>query len=116
MNNGKVKMFHCPVEATLSLIGGKYKCIILYHLAEEGVLRFSELRRLIPQATPKMLTQQLRELEAAGIIHRKVYPVVPPRTEYSVTEYGRTLAPIMKAMCEWGETHLADYILPKDGE
>lgn len=116
MNNEKVKMFHCPVEATLSLIGGKYKCIILYHLAEEGVLRFSELRRLIPQATPKMLTQQLRELEAAGIIHRKVYPVVPPRTEYSVTEYGRTLAPIMKAMCEWGETHLADYILPKDGE
>lgn len=53
MNNGKVKMFHCPVEATLSLIGGKYKCIILYHLAEEGVLRFSELRRLIPQATPR---------------------------------------------------------------
>lgn len=116
MNDEKVKMFHCPVEATLSLIGGKYKCIILYHLAEDGVLRFSELRRLIPQATPKMLTQQLRELEAAGIIHRKVYPVVPPKTEYSLTEYGRTLAPIMKAMCEWGETHLADHILPKEGE
>ena len=116
MNDEKVQMFHCPVEATLSLIGGKYKCIILYHLAEEGILRFSELRRLIPQATPKMLTQQLRELEAAGIIHRKVYPVVPPKTEYSVTDYGRTLAPIMKAMCEWGESHLADYILPKDGE
>lgn len=116
MNNEKVKMFHCPVEATLSLIGGKYKCIILYYLAEEGVLRFSELRRLIPQATPKMLTQQLRELEAAGIIHRKVYPVVPPKTEYSLTEYGQTLAPLMKAMCEWGEARLADYILPKDGE
>jgi len=114
MNNEKVKMFHCPVEATLSLIGGKYKCIILYHLAEDGILRFSELRRLIPQATPKMLTQQLRELEAAGIIHRKVYPVVPPKTEYSVTEYGRTLAPIMKAMCEWGEAHLSAYILPTE--
>lgn len=90
MNNEKVKMFHCPVEATLSLIGGKYKCIILYHLAEDGILRFSELRRLIPQATPKMLTQQLRELEAAGIIYRKVYPVVPPKTEYSLTEYGHS--------------------------
>ena len=116
MDNEKVKMFHCPVEATLSLIGGKYKCIILYHLEEKGILRFSELRRLIPQATPKMLTQQLRELEGVGIIHRKVYPVVPPKTEYSVTEYGRTLTPIMKAMCEWGEAHLADYILPKGGE
>lgn len=116
MDNEKVKMFHCPVEATLSLIGGKYKCIILYHLEEEGILRFSELRRLIPQATPKMLTQQLRELEGAGLIHRKVYPVVPPKTEYSLTGYGRTLEPIVKAMYEWGEEHLGKYILPKDGE
>ena len=114
MSEGKSKMFHCPVEATLSLIGGKYKCIVLYHLADEGVLRFSELRRHIPQATPKMLTQQLRELEAAGIIHRKVYPVVPPKTEYSLTEYGRTLAPIVQEMCEWGEEHLADKILPSE--
>lgn len=113
MSMDKHKVFHCPVEATLSLIGGKYKCIILYHLAER-TLRFSELRRLIPQATAKMLTQQLRELETAGIIHRKVYPVVPPKTEYSLTPYGESLVPIMKAMCAWGEEHLADQIMPAD--
>ena len=93
----KASMFHCPVEASLSLIGGKYKCIILWHLMQ-GTMRFSELRRIIPQATAKMLTQQLRELEADGLIHREVYPVVPPRTEYSLTDYGRTLSPIVQAM------------------
>ena len=113
MSTNKQKVFHCPVEATLSLIGRKYKCIILYHLAER-TLRFSELRHLIPQATAKMLTQQLRELQSAGIIHRKVYPIVPPKTEYSLTSYGETLSPIVKAMCAWGEEHLADRILPAD--
>ena len=106
MSTNKQKVFHCPVEATLSLIGGKYKCIILYHLAER-TLRFSELRHLIPQATAKMLTQQLRELQS-------VYPIVPPKTEYSLTSYGETLSPIVKAMCAWGEEHLADRILPAD--
>lgn len=110
----EVKMFHCPVEGTLSLIGGKYKCIILYHLSQNKVLRFSELRRYIPQATPKMLTQQLRELEMAGIVHRTVYPVVPPKTEYSLTEYGRTLDPIVQEMCDWGKTHLSDQIFPEE--
>jgi DNA-binding HxlR family transcriptional regulator len=104
-------MFHCPVEATLSLIGGKYKPIILYHLINQK-LRFSELQRIMPQATQKMLTQQLRELERDGLIHREVFPVVPPKTEYSLTEYGASLVPILTAMCDWGNKHMADQILP----
>jgi DNA-binding HxlR family transcriptional regulator len=75
-----------------------------------GTLRFSELRKFLPQATPKMLTQQLRELEADGIIHREVYPVVPPKTEYSLTDFGRTMSPVLNAMCEWGKEHMADKI------
>lgn len=107
----KETMFHCPVEATLSLIGGKYKPIILYHLIGH-TLRFSELQRIMPQATQKMLTQQLRELEADGLVHREVFPVVPPKTEYSLTEYGASLEPVLTAMCDWGNEHLADKILP----
>ena len=98
--------FNCPVEATFSQIGGKYKAIILYHLLEDEVLRFSQLQRYIPQATAKMLTQQLRELEADGLIHREVYPVVPPKTEYSMTERGLTLAPVIDAICQWGRTYM----------
>ena len=97
------------MDAILGVIGGKYKPIILFHLMD-GTLRFSELRKFLPQATPKMLTQQLRELEADGIIHREVYPVVPPKTEYSLTDFGRTLSPVLNAMCEWGKEHMADKI------
>lgn len=96
---------HCPVEATLDLIGGKYKALILWHLSE-GTLRFSELRKVITNATPKMLTQQLRELEAHALIHREVFPVVPPRVEYSLTKLGKSLMPILVAMRDWG----ADYL------
>lgn len=95
----------CPVGATLDLIGGKYKALILWHLAE-NTLRFSELRKAVPNATPKMLTQQLRELEADTLIHREVYPVIPPKVEYSLTELGRSLLPILVAMRDWG----ADYL------
>lgn len=98
--------FHCPVEATVAIIGGKYKAIILYHLSHEGVLRFSQLQRHLPQATPKMLTQQLRELEADGVIARKVYPVVPPKTEYSLTAFGETLRPVIDDICEWGRAYI----------
>ncbi|MGI6217434.1 MAG: winged helix-turn-helix transcriptional regulator [Coriobacteriales bacterium] len=105
------QLFHCPVEATMSKIGGKYKAILIYHLSQDGVLRFSQLQRLVPQATPKMLTQQLRELESDGFVHREVYPVVPPKTEYSLTEEGKTLAPIVQAMCDWGSAHMADQIV-----
>ena len=103
------ELFNCPVEASLSLIGGKYKAIILWHLIGQP-LRFSELKRFLPQATPKMLTQQLRELEKDNILHREVYPVVPPHTEYSLTDFGRTLIPIIEAMCAWGETHMRSRI------
>ena len=96
---------HCPVEATLELIGGKYKALILWHLSENK-LRFSELRKVVHGATPKMLTQQLRELEADALIHREVYPMVPPKVEYSLTEQGRSLMPILVAMRDWGAGYL----------
>lgn len=97
--------FTCPVEATISIIGGKYKSLILWHLKDE-TLRFSELKRLIPKATPKMLTQQLRELERDLVIERKVYPVVPPKVEYSLSPFGRTIIPIILAMFDWGIDYL----------
>ncbi len=96
---------NCPVEATLELIGGKYKALILWHLSHR-TLRFSELRSRIPKATPKMLTQQLRELETQELIHREVYPVIPPRVEYSLTETGRSLLPILVTMRDWGAAYL----------
>lgn len=96
----------CPVEATLHLIGGKYKAIILWHLMQ-GTLRYSELHRKMPRATDKMLAQQLRELEQDGLITRTVYPVVPPKTEYVLTAFGRTLFPILDAMCDWGNDYLS---------
>lgn len=96
---------NCPVEATLDLIGGKYKALILWHLSE-GKLRFSELKRVITHATPKMLTQQLRELEAQNLIHREVFPVIPPKVEYSLTELGHSLMPILVAMRDWGATYM----------
>ena len=102
---------HCPVEATLDLIGGKYKALILWHLSEKK-LRFSELQKVIKNATPKMLTQQLRELESSALIHREVFPVIPPKVEYSLTETGRSLMPILVAMRDWG----AGYLRRKDME
>lgn len=97
--------YTCPVEATIHLIGGKYKAVILWHLRDQ-VLRFSELHRLVPKATTKMLTQQLRELESDGLISRTVYPVVPPKTEYTLTEFGQTLLPVLESLCDWGTIYL----------
>lgn len=94
----------CPVETTLEVIGGKWKGIILYHLIE-GPKRFSEFRRLYPAITQFMLTLQLRELERDGIIHREVYKQVPPKVEYSLTEFGKTLEPIILSMKRWGATY-----------
>lgn len=102
---------NCPVEATLELIGGKYKALILWHLSE-NTLRFSELKKLLPSATPKMLTQQLRELESNNLVHREVYPVIPPKVEYSLTTLGSSLMPVLVAMRNWG----ADYLRIKDIE
>jgi len=94
----------CPVTTTLSVIGGKWKPIILYVIRDE-TKRFSQIKKMIPAISQKMLTQQLRELEQDGIVHRKVYAVVPPKVEYTLTAHGQTLMPIMDAMAVWGKRH-----------
>ena len=96
---------NCPVETTLNLIGGKYKALILWHLAD-GTLRFNELQKVIRSATPRVLTHQLRELEEQNLITRTVYPVVPPKVEYSMTDLGRSLMPILTEMRDWGAQYL----------
>lgn len=93
-----------PVENALRVIGGKWKPLIVWHLME-GTLRFSELRRRIPGITQKMLTQQLRELEADQLVDRKVYAEVPPKVEYSLTDFGWTLEPVLDLLCAWGQTY-----------
>ena len=95
----------CPVETTLNLTGGKYKALILWHLAK-GTLRYSELQKAVSFATPRILTNQLREMENQKLITRTVYPVVPPKVEYSMTELGRSLMPILTAMRDWGTEYL----------
>ncbi|MDQ0996233.1 DNA-binding HxlR family transcriptional regulator [Phyllobacterium ifriqiyense] len=92
----------CAVEATISVIGGVWKPVILFHLLD-GKLRFNAICRLTPAATPRMITLQLRELEADGIISRIIYPEVPPKVEYELTQLGQSLAPVLVSMCEWGE-------------
>jgi DNA-binding HxlR family transcriptional regulator len=93
---------HCPVTTALSIIGGKWKVIILWHLKEGGVKRFGELQRMVRGISQKMLTQELRDLEESGLVARKVYPVVPPKVEYSLTETGWSLKPLLEQLCEWG--------------
>jgi DNA-binding HxlR family transcriptional regulator len=101
----RAKTYNCPVEAAVDVFGGKWKALILWWL-QERTWRFAELRRQIPGITEKMLTQQLRELEADGIVDRRVYPTVPPRVEYSLTEYGRSLKRALRAICDWGQNHM----------
>ncbi len=103
---GEEKGYQCTVEVALEVIGGKWKAVILWHLTHK-TLRFSQLRRRLPGVTQKMLTQQLRELERDGMVHREVYAEVPPRVEYSLTEPGRTLTPLLTLMCQWGKEHLS---------
>lgn len=101
----EIKQFNCPVEVTLSLIGGKYKPLILWHLIDQP-LHYMELQRLIPKATPKMLSQQLHNLEDCNMIHREVIPEKPPKTIYSLTSFGRSIIPVLEAMCQWGNYFL----------
>lgn len=101
----KNKNYTCSFEITIDLIGGKWKPLIIWHLGSRGTQRFNELKRLIPGITQKMITQQLRELEADNLVVRTVYPQVPPKVEYSLTEFGKSLMPILKLMCKWGEDY-----------
>lgn len=94
------ELHKCPLSFSMSLIGGKWKCIALYHLGSQP-LRFGELRRRMPKTTQRMLTLTLRELEADGIVNRKVFNVVPPHVEYSLTPLGKALAPVMEALTNW---------------
>ena len=94
----------CPAEFTLALIGGRWKIPIIFHLLA-GRQRFSELARALNGVTQKMLTQQLREMERNGLVSRNIYPQVPPKVEYSLTELGASLKPVVEAMCRWGEAH-----------
>lgn len=96
---------NCPIEATLNVIGGKWKPMILCLLAGE-TLRYNKIQQLIPEISPKMLTKQLRELEDDGLVLRKMYPQIPPKVEYSITDFGRTVIPVLKTLLEWGSQYL----------
>jgi DNA-binding HxlR family transcriptional regulator len=98
------KTYNCPVELALDIIGGKWKALILWNLMD-ATRRFSELKRSIPKCTEKMLVQQLRDLEGAGLIDRRVYPEVPPKVEYSMSAYGKQLIPVLGALCEFGKDY-----------
>ncbi|OIK14735.1 transcriptional regulator, HxlR family [Bacillus sp. OV322] len=101
----QAKKYNISVEATLEVIGGKWKCVILCHLTH-GKKRTSELKRLMPNITQKMLTQQLRELEDDGVINRIIYQQIPPKVEYELSEYGWSLKEILDSLCLWGENHI----------
>ncbi|MFW5488446.1 MAG: winged helix-turn-helix transcriptional regulator [Desulfovibrio sp.] len=99
------RKYQCFFELAFLVIGGKWKPVILWHLSQEKALRFGELRRTIPEVTERMLTKQLRELETDGLVHREVFRVVPPKVEYSLTEMGRSLIPILEQMRDWGASY-----------
>lgn len=94
----------CPIETVIHVLGGKWKPTILWHLVE-STRRYNDLEKLIPDVSQKMLTEHLRDLEQEGVVLRTVYPTVPPKVEYSLSEYGRTLVPVAEVMCAWGEQH-----------
>jgi DNA-binding HxlR family transcriptional regulator len=98
--------YNCAVEAALDVIGNKWKGVILFHLLD-NTKRFNELRRIMPSITQRMLTLQLRELEADGVVNRKIYAEVPPKVEYSLTEFGQSLKPILMSLREWGTVIMA---------
>ena len=99
----------CEIEVTLEIISGKWKSLILWHLSNQDVIRFNEFRRLMPDITQKMLTQQLKDLHEHGLVEKKVYYQVPPMVEYSLTEIGRDLVPILDAMDHWGKNYVDKY-------
>ena len=98
----KEKIYNCSYEYAIDVVSGKWKGWVIWHLSS-GTLRYGELKKILPNITQKMLTQTLRELEYSGVIERKVYPVVPPKVEYSLTKYGKKLLPILVSLHEWGK-------------
>lgn len=106
----KDKSYRCYFELTIDLIGGKWKPVILYFLGDYGVLRYADIRRSIPKITERMLTKQLRELEMDKIVNRKVYPEIPPKVEYSLTDRGKSLIPLLNQLKVWGEEYFKDNI------
>lgn len=115
MTEETMQSYYCAIEATMAIIGGKYKVLIIYELIGK-TLRYSELQRLLPIATPRMLSRQLKELEADGIVKRVLYPVVPPKTEYSLTPLGESLVPIIEALSAWGKDYYHGKGLQYPGE
>lgn len=109
--NGKT--YECPLEMTIDLIGGKWKVLLLWHLSK-GPLRFNELNRIFPHLSTKMLTQQLRDLEKDGLVHRNIYPQVPPKVEYTLTDLGHSMMPILQEMNRWGTSHINTQIPQSD--
>jgi DNA-binding HxlR family transcriptional regulator len=99
------RVYYCGLEASLAVIGGKWKFLILWHLAHDSA-RFGELRRLVVSVSEKMLIQGLKEMAADGIVSRKDFRELPPRVEYSLTEFGKTLATAVEPLCEWGTLHM----------
>lgn len=95
--------YNCAITYTLSIVGGKWKWLILYRLSENGILRYGELKKILPAITHKMLSQQLKELEAEQLIHREEYRQIPPKVEYWLTPKGNTLLPILNLMSQWGK-------------
>lgn len=108
--------YQCEIELTVEILSGKWKALLIWNLHQKGSIRYNEFRKQIPSITQKMLTQQLRELEKYGIISRKTYPTVPPMVEYSLTEIGKELIPIMEAMDHWGKQYVKEYHKNKDDE
>lgn len=101
--DGNIKKVCCEIELTLAVIGGKWKPLIIYYLGMKGTKRFGEIKKFLSTITHKTLTNQLRELEADGLILRKVFPEVPPRVEYELTPVGESLLPLLESMCQWGQ-------------
>lgn len=109
--NQKLNDYHCPVEAALVVIGGKWKALIIWQL-KSGTLRFTELMDRLPMVTPRMMTKQLRELEKDAVITRTVYPEVPPRVEYALAPLGQSVVPVLDSLCVWGAEYLTSHGCP----
>ncbi|WP_019849982.1 helix-turn-helix domain-containing protein [Desulfitobacterium sp. PCE1] len=108
MGNKNEVNYSCPIEYTMNLIAGKWKLVILWHLSQEKVMRYGEIKKSLNNITHKMLSQQLKELEADGFIHRKAYSQIPPKVEYSLTSLGESFFPILESISKWGKHHFKE--------